>query len=85
LRDNFSSLAAATFIPTEQHQHLKAGIIALASPIRLAHDVSIRTDNATGFQALAKDKDLSELGITIILADSHSKTLTMSSIEHAAS
>jgi hypothetical protein len=73
LRDNFSSLAAATFIPTEQHQHLKAGIITLASPIRLAHDVSIRTDNATGFQALAKDKDLSELGITIILADSHNK------------
>ncbi len=73
LRDNFSSLTAATFIPTEQHQHLRAGIIALANPIRLAHEVTVRTDNATGFQALVKDQDLAQLGITVVLADSHNK------------
>jgi hypothetical protein len=73
LRDNFSSLTAATFIPSEQSQHLKAGIIALTNPIRLAPSITVRVDNATGFQAIVKDRDLMQLGLSIELTDSHNK------------
>jgi len=73
IRDQFSSLTAATIIQTEQKQDLKSATIALTTPIRLAPNITVRTDNATGFQALAKDDDLKELGIAIELTDTHNK------------
>jgi hypothetical protein len=73
VRDNFSSLVAAKFVDTEQKQHLKAAIIALTNTIRLAPAITVRVDNATGFQALANDSDLTELGITVELTDAHNK------------
>jgi len=69
LRDQFSSFTSAMLIQTEQAADLKSAIIALTNPIRLAPEIVVRTDNATGFQALTKDKDLQDLGITIALAD----------------
>jgi hypothetical protein len=71
LRDQFSSLTSTTLINSEQAADLKSAIINLTSPIRLAPQITVRTDNATGFQALTKDKDLQNLGITIALADSN--------------
>jgi len=53
----------------ERVKWFKSAIIALTNPIRLAPEIVVRTDNATGFQALTKDKDLQDLGITIALAD----------------
>jgi len=73
LRDQFSTLSSATIIPSEQQQDLKAAIIALTNPIRLAPQITVRTDNATGFQALLKDNDLKQLGITLELTDPHNK------------
>ena len=73
IRDNFSSLVVASFIDTEQKHHLKAALITLTNPIRLAPNITVRVDNATGFQALVKDTDLADLGITVELTDTHNK------------
>ena len=73
ITDQFSTLSSATFIPSEQQQDLKAAIIALTNPIRLAPAITVRVDNATGFQALTKDADLQKLAINIELTDPHNK------------
>jgi hypothetical protein len=49
LRDQFSSLTSTTLINSEQAADLKSAIINLTSPIRLAPQITVRTDNATGF------------------------------------
>jgi hypothetical protein len=69
LRDNFSSMAAAMIIHTEQAQDMKSAIIQLTSSLRIASHITVRTDSATGFQALQNDVELRKLGITICIAD----------------
>jgi len=71
ITDQFSTLSTANLIPSEQQQDLKTAIINLTSPVRLSPSITIRTDNATGFQALLKDIELQDLGIKIELADPH--------------
>ena len=73
MRDQFSSLTTATLVPSEQAEDLKNAIILLTTPIRMATNITIRVDAATAFQALAKDKDLADLGIKIELGDVHNK------------
>jgi hypothetical protein len=69
IRDNFSSLIAATLIATEQATDLKKALITLTSTIRLASSITVRVDAATGFQSLKADKDLQQLGINLSIAD----------------
>ena len=73
LRDNFSSLVAATIIATEQAVDIKTAIILLTSTVRLASEITVRVDAATGFQALTKDQELQRLGITLEIGDSLNK------------
>jgi len=73
IRDQFSSLTAATLIQTEQHNDLKSALITLTTPIRLAPDITVRTDAATGFQAITKDAELKDIGINIDLSDTLNK------------
>ena len=73
-RDMFSSFVTAMFIEREDKDSLRDAIVQLVSPIRIKEQIVIRTDNATGFQALAcNDKKLSDLHITIELSDPHNK------------
>jgi hypothetical protein len=69
IRDNFSSLVAATIIPTEQAADIKSALITLTSTMRLSSQITVRTDAATGFQALVQDQDLHSIGIQIQLGD----------------
>ena len=73
-RDMFSSFVTAMFIDREDADSMRNAIVQLISPIRVKEQVIVRTDNATGFQALARnDKKLSTLQITIELSDPHNK------------
>ena len=69
-RDMFSSYVTAMFIEREDKESLRNAIIQLVSPIRTKEHVIVRTDNATGFQALASnDKQLKDLHIDIELSN----------------
>ena len=72
IRDNFSSYTVAKIIRSENNKDLKDGIIELLTPIKLAGDIIVKVDNATGFKPLLdnKDPDLNKLGITITATDS---------------
>ena len=73
IRDNFSSLTSATLVPSEQSQDLKESLISLTSPIRLADNITVRVDAATGFQALKLHPDISQLGIDIQVGNTHNE------------
>ena len=73
IRDNFSSLTSATLVPTEQAEDLKHPTISLTSPIRLADNITVRVDAATGFQALKHSPDIIQLGIDIQIGNAHNK------------
>ena len=73
LRDNFSSLTSATLVPSEQSDDLKQAIILLTSPIRMADNITVRVDAATGFQALKMHSDITQLGIELQIGDTHNK------------
>ena len=73
-RDMFSSYVTATFIDREDKDTLRNAMINLIQPIRNIDLVTIRTDNATGFQSLAhKDEKLADLNIKLVLSDPHNK------------
>ena len=76
IRDQFSSFTLAQFIGSENHQDLESGIINLITPIRNKESVIIRTDQATGFQKLAKTKSLEEINIKIELSEDFNKNGT---------
>ena len=71
IRDNFSSFTVAKVVRSESHKDLKQGIIDLLIPIKLAGQVIVKVDNATGFKPLldSKDQDLNKLGFLIIPTD----------------
>ena len=73
IRDNFSSFTSATLVPTEQAEDLKHATISLTSPIRLADNITVRVDAATGFQALKPSPDIIQLGIDIQIGNAHNK------------
>jgi hypothetical protein len=73
IRDNFSSLVAASFVDSEQKEELKVAIVNLTTTIRTTPNITVRVDNATGFQALKRDPELDSLGITLEFADTHNK------------
>ena len=73
VRDQFSSLTAATLVATEQADDLKEGIILLTSTLRIAPQITVRVDAATAFQSLAKNSDLAEIGIHLEIGDVHNK------------
>ena len=75
IRDNFS-LTSATLVPTEQAEDLKHATISLTSPIRLADNITVRVDAATGFQALKHSPDIIQLGIDIQIGHAHNKKLS---------
>ena len=60
-------------MPSEQSQDLKEALISLTSPIRLADNITVRVDAATGFQALKLHPDISQLGIDIQVGDTHNE------------
>ena len=71
IRDNFSSYTVGKIIRSENNKDLKDGIIELLTPIKLAGNITIKVDNATGFKPLLdnKDPDLNKLGINITSTD----------------
>ena len=74
IRDQFSSYTTATTIMSEKHQDIEDAIIDLITPIRAPEKVTVKTDQATGFQYLNRHKAaLSELDIYIELANDFSK------------
>ena len=60
-------------MPSEQSQDLKESLISLTSPIRLADNITVRVDAATGFQALKLHPDISQVGIDVQIGDIHNK------------
>ena len=73
-RDQFSSYTVAEIVPNETGDSLREAIIKLITPIRSPDSVTIRTDNATGFQSIAKaDPYLEKLDICLELSDPNNK------------
>ena len=74
-RDAFSDFVTTAIILSEKAEDLKEGIIVTTSSVRRKSDISVRVDNAPGFQSLvsSKDKDLEKLGISLDLSDSTNK------------
>jgi hypothetical protein len=73
-RDMFSSYVTAKFVDREDKDSLRDAIIDLVQPIRSNNQVTIRTDNAKGFQSLStNDKVLQDLQLKIELSDPHNK------------
>ena len=71
IRDNFSSYTLAKIVKSESHKDLKEGIIDLLTPIKLAGEVIVKVDNASGFKPLLdnKDHDLKKMGISVTNTD----------------
>ena len=71
IRDNFSSFTVAKIIKSETNKDLKEGIIDLLSPIKLAGEIIVKVDNASGFKPLLekKDLDLNKIGIFLTSTD----------------
>ena len=70
LIDHFSSFQAAQLIPSEKAIDLKSGLISLSTPVRHPDGITIKVDNAKGFESLQKnDKELQSLGINLVLSD----------------
>ena len=70
LVDHFSSFQVAKLIPSEKACDLKEGLIILSAGVRHPGKITIKVDNAKGFESLCKnDKDLARLGIDLILSD----------------
>jgi hypothetical protein len=66
--DLFSSYTTTTFITSERKDDIVNGIIITTTPIRLASDITVRTDRAPALKALANNtSELSTIGIHIQL------------------
>ena len=75
ITDHFSSLANAIIIDSEKSEHLKHGLITLTPTMRKPDWISIKVDNAPGFQSLVKseDKELQDLKIKLTLTEEMNK------------
>ena len=74
LVDHFSNFQTAKLIPSEKAADLKEGLIVLSEGVRHPGQITIKADNAKGFESLAKnDQDLQQLDINLILADVFNK------------
>ena len=74
--ENFSGFLITTFVDSESHQDLEAGIISTVMPLKSAYMLNIRVDQAPGFSKLKnkpKANNLSSLGIEINLGDAKNK------------
>ena len=73
--DHFSNLSQATVVDSEKAVDLKEGLIKLTTPIWHPGVFEVSTDNAPGFQSLAKDKDnhLQQLQIKLFTANEFNK------------
>ena len=72
-RDLFSSFTTATIVKTEQADCLMKGILNCLSTIRSNGHITVRTDSATGFQALKNNPSLKKLKIDIEVTDPANK------------
>ena len=74
-RDSFSDFVTTTIIKTEKSEDLKEGIIATTNYVRKNSTISVRVDNAPGFQSLKKtnDGDLQTLKISLELSNPENK------------
>ena len=72
-RDLFSSFTTAAIIKTEQAECLLRGIITCLSTIRSRGQILVRTDSATGFQALSNNPSLDKLNIKLETTDPANK------------
>ena len=75
IRDTFSSYTSASILPNEQHGSLRTGMIVMISGLRPnpQSKVSIRVDNAPGFQPLKNDLTLSSHNISLDFGRVHNK------------
>ena len=75
IADHFSSLANAALINSESASDLKQGMILLTTTMRKPDWITIKVDNAPGFQSLAKseDKELIDLKINLTLSEEFNK------------
>ena len=74
LVDHFSNFQTAKLIPSEKAADLKDGLIVLSEGVRQPGKITVKADNAKGFESLAKDdKDLEQLDIDLILTDVFNK------------
>lgn len=71
--DIFSSYTVAKIISNEKSITLLQSLIENISPIRSSNPILIRTDAATGFQALKNDPSLQKLSIKIETTDPSNK------------
>ena len=81
-RDIFSTFTTASIVKTEQAECLLKGILTCITPIRTSTSVIIRTDSATGFQALSKNPKLTNLGIQLHTTDPSNKN-SIASVDNA--
>ena len=72
-RDAFSDYVTTAILASETGPDLKEGIISTTSSIRSSSSITIRCDNAPGFQSITKHEDLNDLGISVELSDSKNK------------
>ena len=62
--DNFSSFQTAMIVESEKAVHLKEGMIRLLEGVRRPGWVSVRVDNAKGFESIVKkDEEIEQLKI----------------------
>ena len=74
LVDHFSSFLTATLVPSEKAADLKDGLVVLTEAVRRPGRITVKADNAKGFESLHKnDQELKDLEIDIELADSFNK------------
>ena len=74
LVDHFSNFQTAKLIPSEKATDLKEGLIVLSEGIRHPGKITVKVDNAKGFESLVKnDQDLQRLNIELVLADVFNK------------
>ena len=70
LVDHFSSFLTATLVPSEKAADLKDGLVVLSEAVRRPGRITVKADNAKGFESLNKnDQELRDLEIDIELAD----------------
>ena len=74
-RDSFSDFVTTSIIKSEKTEDLKDGLITTTNTVRKQSEITVRVDNAPGFQSLfkSKDKDLAKLKIKLNLSNEKNK------------
>ena len=78
LRDNLTSFTQTKFIPSEQKDDLRSGLISLVYPIKPNMSTTIRVDPHSSFKALKDDKILAEHDIFLEIG--HEKNVNKNSV-----